>query len=194
MEIPNQDLMWCTVCKTHKPIKEMNANSRKGKEKRCLACQRAYEAIYRARDREGLNKYHREWRANLGDKYREYMVSLRKKKVAAMTDVEKVEFRKFEREKTKRLSSILKNDVFEAYGGWKCACCGELERSFLTIDHMQNNGSQLRREGVHGHSTQFYRWLKKSNYPIDFQVLCMNCQFGKRMNNNICPHQVRCND
>lgn len=194
MTIPSQDLMWCTVCKTYKQFEEMNANSKKGKEKRCKACQRAYEAEYRARDRDGLNKYHREWRANLGDQYRKYCVDNRKKKIAAMTEEELTAFRLFESEKSKRLNMVLKNDVFEAYGGWLCACCGETEKSFLTMDHMLNNGSQLRREGVHGHSTQFYRWLKKMGYPKDFQVLCMNCQFGKSMNNGTCPHQVRCND
>jgi hypothetical protein len=191
MAIPSQDLMHCTVCKKDKPIAEMNKNSRKGNEKRCLACQRAYEAIWREKNREKLNAYHRDWRKDLGDDYRKYMVNLRKSKVAKMTPDELVIFRKKETDKSKRLSGALKSEVFTAYGGWKCACCGEEERSFLTIDHMQNNGSQLRREGVHGHSTMFYRWLKKSLYPKDFQVLCMNCQFGKRMNNGICPHQSK---
>lgn len=194
METPSQDFMCCTVCKTNKPVMEMNAQSRKGKESRCKACQRAYEAEYRARDRDGLNKYHREWRKGLGVKYNQYIADNRKKKIEKMTPDELVKFRKHESDKSKRLSSVLKNEVFEAYGGWKCACCGETERLFLTMDHMLNNGSQLRREGVHGHSTMFYRWLKKSGYPKDFQVLCMNCQFGKRMNDGICPHKVRCND
>lgn len=189
MEIPSQDVMRCTVCKKDKPFAEMNANSRKGKEKRCLSCQRAYEADWREKNREKLNEYHREWRQNLGDDYRKYIVDRRKKKIASMTEAEQAEFRKRESVKSQRLGLILKNEVFEAYGGWKCACCGEAERLFLTIDHMLNNGSQLRREGVHGHSTMFYRWLKKSGYPKDFQVLCMNCQFGKRMNGNVCPHQ-----
>lgn len=111
-----------------------------------------------------------------------------------MTPDELKAFRKFECDKKKRLDAVLKNEVFMAYGGWSCKCCGETERSFLTIDHMLNNGSKLRREGVHGHSTDFYRWLKKSGFPPHFQVLCMNCQFGKRMNHNVCPHQARRND
>jgi hypothetical protein len=30
--------------------------------------------------------------------------------------------------------------------------------------------------------------LRRNNYPEGFQILCMNCQFGKRMNNGVCPH------
>lgn len=194
MATPSQDKMWCTVCKTEKPFEEMNKQSQQGFEKRCKSCQRKYEAERRDRKREEINQYHREWRQKLGRNYNEYMVNRRKKKISGMSEAELAEFRKFESDKSKRLAAKLKDEVFNAYGGWVCACCGEKEKSFLTMDHMQNNGSQLRKEGVHGHSTQFYRWLKKSGYPEDFQVLCMNCQFGKRMNNGICPHSVRCND
>lgn len=138
--------------------------------------------------------YMHKWRSENKVKLTGYSVRCRAKSIAAMTPLELEAFRKYERDKSKRLNDALKSDVFNAYGGWKCACCDETERSFLTMDHMQNNGSKLRREGVHGHSTQFYRWLKKSGYPKEFQVLCMNCQFGKRMNHGVCPHQVRCND
>ena len=194
METPSQDLLWCRDCKTHKPRNEMTGNSCKGLDKQCKACYRIYMAAYRDKKRDSYNQYQRQWRSKLGDTYKKRCVDRRKEKIASMSPEQESAFRKAESDKSKRLSLILKNEVFEAYGGWICACCGEKERSFLTIDHMLNNGSQLRREGVHGHSTQFYRWLKNSGYPKDFQVLCMNCQFGKRMNNGVCPHQVRCND
>jgi hypothetical protein len=116
-------------------------------------------------------------------------VQRRRKAIEAKSPEELAAFRKAESDKTKRLNAILKDEVFTAYGGWRCACCGETERSFLSIDHMQNNGSKMRKLGIHGHSTQFYRWLKKGGFPADFQVLCMNCQFGKRMNHGVCPHQ-----
>ena len=91
----------------------------------------------------------------------------------------------------------VKEAVFVAYGGYVCACCGETEKSFLTIDHINNNGAAHRRS-ITGkrHSAGFhtYIWLVKNGFPDGFQVLCMNCQHGKRMNNGICPHQVRRND
>ena len=178
------------MCRTCGAIgSEMASNG-----KRCRECDKEYFSEFRKRNREKLAKYQRDYRHKHHEKFRQYVMGRRKTKLSAMTPDELKAFRKAECDKKKRLDAILKNEVFMAYGGWVCACCGETERSFLTIDHMLNNGSKLRREGVHGHSTDFYRWLKKSGFPPDFQVLCMNCQFGKRMNKNVCPHQVRRND
>ncbi len=82
-----------------------------------------------------------------------------------------------------------KVQIFEAYGN-KCACCGETEPLFLTIDHVNNDGHLARKYKLHPTDTlNFYRWLVKNNYPKDFQILCMNCNFGKARNNGVCPHQ-----
>src|SRR5688572_22754686 len=40
----------------------------------------------------------------------------------------------------------LKDQVYAAYGGYKCSCCGETEPSFLTLDHINNDGNQYRRD------------------------------------------------
>jgi len=80
----------------------------------------------------------------------------------------------------------LKNEVIDAYGG-KCACCGETRREYLTIDHKNGNGNKHRREIGATSSDGLYRWLKKNNYPEEFQVLCFNCNCGKG-NYSICPH------
>lgn len=165
-----------------------------GRTWKCPACLAAYMLDYSRKRKVKNAEAQRRYRVAKGDEYRRYTLQRRRDKIAGMTPEELAAFRKKESDKTKRLSAIIKNDVFVAYGGWRCACCGETERSFLTIDHMQNNGSKLRRLGIHGHSTDFYRWLKKCGFPSGFQVLCMNCQFGKRMNKGVCPHQVRCND
>jgi hypothetical protein len=83
-----------------------------------------------------------------------------------------------------------------AYGGYKCACCGETEPKFLTIDHIFNNGAEHRRElgGVDGngkgYSNRVLVWAKQHGYPAGFQVLCMNCNFGKSVNGGICPHKA----
>ena len=68
---------------------------------------------------------------------------------------------------------------------------------FLTLDHINNDGAEHRRE-IHGRQTaagyQTYRWLMRNGFPPGFQVLCANCNHGKRMNGGTCPHQVRSND
>lgn len=92
----------------------------------------------------------------------------------------------------------LREQTFAAYGGWKCACCGETQRDFLTIDHINNDGGKLRKAGTYGKQGVggifMYRWLRKNGFPEGFQVLCMNCQVGKARNKGVCPHQVSSND
>lgn len=81
---------------------------------------------------------------------------------------------------------MAKVSVFEHYGNL-CACCGEVEFKFLTIDHINGGGGKHRKEV----GRDFYLWVVRNNFPKDLQLLCMNCNFGKRMNNNICPHKTK---
>jgi hypothetical protein len=91
----------------------------------------------------------------------------------------------------------VRDAVFSAYGGYRCVCCGETERAFLTLDHVENDGAKWRRETLGSRSMAGYRtyaWLFRHSFPPGYQVLCMNCNHGKRMNHGVCPHQERCND
>ncbi len=92
---------------------------------------------------------------------------------------------------TKNYRDRLKNQVFEHYGK-KCACCGETEIKFLTIDHVNGGGNKHRKEIQSGRTnggTQTYAWLINNNFPSDFQTLCMNCNWGRAHNNGVCPHR-----
>ena len=106
--------------------------------------------------------------------------------------------RQKENSSMKRKRARARNIVFTAYGGYKCVCCGETEPSFLSIDHINNDGGADFRRKNFGKRTSAgchtYAWLIRNNFPEGFQVLCMNCQHGKRMNAGICPHQIGCND
>src|SRR5665213_350395 len=82
--------------------------------------------------------------------------------------------------------------ALEHYGGLKCSCCLETEFSFLSLEHMDGEGNTHRKElfgnkFIAGH--HMYRKLRKLNFPEGFQVLCMNCQVGRRDNGGICPHK-----
>lgn len=91
----------------------------------------------------------------------------------------------------------IRKATFAAYGGYVCACCGETEKKFLTLDHINNDGAAFRRS-MYGNRTSAgvvtYAWLFRKGFPAGYQVLCMNCNHGKRMNNGVCPHKTRCND
>lgn len=83
-----------------------------------------------------------------------------------------------------------KAQVFEAYGGARCACCGDDHLEFLSIDHINGDGAQHRRQMTNGRSRVYgniYGWLKTNGFPPGFRVLCMNCNFslGKH---GYCPH------
>lgn len=80
--------------------------------------------------------------------------------------------------------------VFEHYGN-VCNCCSEGNKLFLTIDHINNDGFAERwLSGGRIIGVQLYQKIVKANYPDSYQLLCMNCNFGKRMNNGVCPHAV----
>src|SRR5665213_1750329 len=91
----------------------------------------------------------------------------------------------------------MKEQAYAAYGGAdpKCACCGESELVFLTLDHVNNDGAQWRRRefggnGSRGCGINTYEWCKRNGYPDIFQILCWNCQQGKRFSpDGICPHK-----
>lgn len=101
--------------------------------------------------------------------------------------------RQYSTDKRKRVREA----TFAAYGGYICACCGEKEQKFLTLDHINNDGAEFRRKIAGKRSAAgmvTYEWLARNGFPSGYQVLCMNCNHGKRMNGGVCPHKTRCND
>ena len=71
-----------------------------------------------------------------------------------------------------------------------CACCGEKEIKFLSIDHINGGGSQHRRSmGMKkGKGGNINHWIIKNNFPTGFQVLCHNCNMAKGFYGE-CPHK-----
>ncbi len=94
-----------------------------------------------------------------------------------------------------RHSDKARREVFGHYSNGKfvCACCGETEIDFLTIDHVNNDGARQRRD-LFGRrdfgGTRFYRWLIKNGFPSDLAVLCMNCNLSKAKH-GVCVHQTK---
>lgn len=75
-----------------------------------------------------------------------------------------------------RNSNLEKRKLVYSYYGNKCIC-GESDIRYLTIDHINNNGNEHRKEI----GTDIYSWLIANNYPKDnYQILCYNCNYAKR--------------
>lgn len=115
--------------------------------------------------RKRISKQDKEWRVN----HRDYVYEYNHK---YFTDKVKQE---------KEL--VLKNY------GMVCACCGESNPIFLSIDHINGGGEKHRKEI----GRKINRWLVKNNFPTGFQLLCYNCNCGRNLNGGICPHKEKSN-
>lgn len=86
----------------------------------------------------------------------------------------------------KRERAQLKLKMFDNLGN-SCACCGEDNPRFLTLDHIKNDGAKFRKEYA---EHQIYALAHRDGWPRDlYQVLCMNCNFAKGHFGE-CPHKL----
>lgn len=89
----------------------------------------------------------------------------------------------------KKVNSKLKLETIAAYGG-ECACCGEIQPEFLTLDHANHDGKEHRKSLGGWGGIIMYRKLRQDGFPqnLGLRILCFNCNcslgiFG------YCPHQ-----
>lgn len=94
------------------------------------------------------------------------------------------------REALRKTRAKLKAEVYSHYGD-HCSCCGEGNRQFLTIDHVNGGGRGHRASlGPKGASSLAVLYdIKKRGFPADFQILCFNCNCGRQQNGGVCPHK-----
>lgn len=158
----------CVKCGIEKSYEEYRKVNSKYRERTCLECKREEWRLLAKKSREANTSKCKKWRNENRGKYRESEA---------------------------RYLQKLKDITYETYGGYVCACCGEKERAFLSLDHIQNNGADHRevisgkRRG-NGTGKGLFLWLQRQNYPKGLlQVLCHNCNMGKHLNGGICPHQ-----
>lgn len=77
----------------------------------------------------------------------------------------------------------IQESVLDAYGR-KCNCCGESEKMFLQLDHVNNDGAAHRKQV----GQRMWHWAAKNEFPDSLQLLCCNCNQGKQLNGGVCPH------
>ena len=162
----------CKVCKETKGIEEFRLVHNRYRDRRervyrhsmCTECEKTYNhSLFRTNyDREKLNANMRKWRAENPEKARAHGKK----------------WGKYMRDKQR-------SQVYDHYGR-QCVCCGETNEIFLTLDHINNDGHIERKMHSQG---GLYSRIIQEGYPDRFQVLCWNCQWGKRKNNGVCPHQ-----
>lgn len=80
----------------------------------------------------------------------------------------------------------LLNGALKKLGG-RCACCGETERRFLQIDHVNGDGN---RDRVRRSPQAFYRHVMENEEPgVRLRLLCANCHFAHSYRSG-CPHEL----
>ena len=100
------------------------------------------------------------------------------------------EYMKVNSERNKNHKRNFRLEVLAHYSKSKipfCNCCGEKTIQFLCIDHINGGGNEHRRQI--GNNVQLAYWLKRNNYPSEFQVLCHNCNMAKGFYGQ-CPHTI----
>tara|TARA_R110000824_G_scaffold82504_3_gene206832 strand:- start:400 stop:1059 length:660 start_codon:yes stop_codon:yes gene_type:complete len=74
----------------------------------------------------------------------------------------------------------LQKELYDLLGN-KCACCGEEDEMYLEIDHVNNDGSQHRKQRKQTGGPKMYLDYLKDN-PNGLQLLCTNCNKAKSRN------------
>ena len=156
----------CRTCDEDKPVAQFSQmggkaciecrKSGKAKENKAQLSQEHYQA-----DPEKRLSSNRKWKRDNDQRYRS----------------QQKDYRREERRK--------KRDAVLSHYGGSCACCGEKELVFLTIDHMNGKGHEHRR--LIG-TADLWKWLYSNHYPEGFQILCYNCNSGRYRNGGRCPH------
>lgn len=113
--------------------------------------------------------YNREW-------YQRNKERIREKKRLNMQRYRNEKPEKY-RNQSRQSKYRLKQKVFDTYGRF-CVICGFGDIRALTLDHINNNGAEERKilgeRGVYRRAVEKYR-------PDEYRIICMNCQFIKRV-------------
>lgn len=75
-----------------------------------------------------------------------------------------------------------------SFGTMCCACCGEVNFEFLSIDHVDGKGNEHRKLMKAQGYTQLPLWLKAHGFPEGFRILCYNCNLARGFV-GYCPHE-----
>ena len=164
---------------------------------------KAKENYKKNKDRlnENKKKYYKENPDKKKAKY-EKAKQYRMNNLEKISEIQK-EYREKNKEKLISYSTVwrrkLTTRVKENLGG-ACACCGESEFEFLTVDHIHNDGSLVpkqKNKSRNGYS--YYGEIDRAFKSSDqekieyiksrYQILCSNCNLSKHIGNGVCAHK-----
>lgn len=154
----------CYKCKETKSLSKFykNKNKKDGLSTYCKKCDLTYDRDWYIRnpDRDRIRK--RNWSRKNMNKVLEY-------------------------EKYYHLTQKIIVLQFYSDGKMCCKNCNYDENiDALTIDHINGGGNKISKQYGIERGSRIYHYIIKECFPDGLQVLCMNCQFIKRLNNDEC--------
>ena len=169
----------CKKCGSTKPLTDFRESKPGYRRRVCTECMDRHAVEWQQQNRDRLLK----WRKSYYEANRDKQIQQATIWAAANPEGKK--------RNSQSHYAKLREQAIMAYGGWVCACCGETERIFMTLDHVNNDQTEFAKVFGRPHTGLFLvKWLRDNGYPEGFQVLCQNCNQGKRLNGGVCPHQV----
>lgn len=157
------------------------------KQKRCKRCGKLKSILEFYSHKLSVDKLRYNCKSCLKDVGREYYIKNRNRfleyqKSYRKDNPEKVKL--FRRKKNLKI----KLKVLIHYGGNppRCACCGEGIIQFLSIDHINEDGTKHRKKFI----GKLSYWIVKNNFPKGYQILCFNCNCAKGFF-GYCPHKSK---
>lgn len=196
----------CPIPVEHQRFGIRKTGQRKGKQRsQCLDCERKQSDLYKGTHKEQCKKQQKGWRKNNGVKHNEnyyFTFDLNQPKtcIGLKCQNRNKTYNDFYRNKgnVDGFSDVckeckwaydlnIKQQFVNGYGG-KCACCGETEIRFLTIEHKNRDGKSHRKENPG--QCGMYMNVIKNNFPDKYTVLCYNCNCSQNMGRK-CPHEEK---
>ncbi len=166
----------CTCCGAEKPLAEFSPSGKGGRYRQswCKECFRAHAVKKHWENPEESRKKIRESHARNGEALKVY-----EKEHAIEHRVRNNRYMKKYRQK-------MREAILRAYGH-RCACCGETEEAFLTLEHVNGDGASHRK--LRG-TNRVYADVVAEGFPDKYTLLCWNCNCAKRFGGK-CPHEFQ---
>ncbi len=144
----------------------------------CIICYRKYQRQRRQSNPQHFRDLNRNWINNNRERYMKQHRAY--EKLWKKNHIDHV--RRKSREWNKKSRNKNRSIVLKHYSpNLICQRCGCNNIHLLSIDHMNGDGAQSRKKLKT--SYMIYRHIIKDNFPLNFQVLCWNCQWIKRHEN-----------
>lgn len=97
------------------------------------------------------------------------------------------EYRERNNSRTRDLNARVKSEALDVYGR-VCYCCGEGLVDMLTLDHVDQDGSEHRRDERIAAGLRTYLWARRNGWPPIFRTACFNCNMSAYRNGGTCAH------